>query len=399
MWIPIEFIFKGYALSLVIRYLFTFALYFIISRKGDLGCIRSIILIVSITSLFVSLELLHENYYARKFNRPTAIQKKFAEYITKINENANDFIPTTEAKLRPDGIIEFNHSTAEYIGIGVLASLIFYLLSNCKIYLLIMCIDITALLFSGARIPLLGTMIGFAAILPFIIKDQDLRYQLKGIIQTFSLLSIILVYIIFKYWQYLRTFADKIYIPVLLRGEFSQLDVWADMFADISGILTSMLQNPWVLFFGTGGPASLSTKLGLATNEWFFFGIFTVYGIPGGILLYMIFFIALKHAGIAMRCQNTPEKLLTLFGFGTLIIILIGLLHSMILLRKAIFPLFLLSLGIIRWATLNVKHELHNKFLNTSCSDKKELSYGAHLKYPPSAHLKDTFHSHEIAQL
>ena len=340
------------------RYFITLLVYVYVSRFCSRDLILKVLIILCVTSFLISLELVHENINTRIFQQSTCIQQRCYDYVKHFTgEKLSQY---TSLLGRPIGILEHNHATSLYIGLGFLASIILFLMRGWPLALLVAAFNFITIFISGVRLILLFTILAFAVILFLLRKDENVskRMRIVTITTAFSVLVMFIGLLVF--WDSIKEVVFRTYIHSIITGNFGQGNMsLTDYF--ISENLLRSIQSfkayPFAIPFGAGYPPLIS-RFNLPNEEFFFLQVFGQYGLIGGVLFYSLFFVSLTCCINNMKKMQGEDRLLLLFAAILIGVLFLSTLHSPVLQRKAIYPYFFFAMGIIRWYSSPLLHNV-----------------------------------------
>jgi len=362
LWLPVELALYGVksATSMTIRYIVPFLIYVYVSRYCSERALFWLLYIISAMSFCVAVELLFENVCVRLYQYVPEFQYKSFEYVRDIVKGGElqQFI---SYKGRPTGILEHLHATVFYIAIGSLASMVVYFYKGWLIPLLFALFDFFVVFISGARVPFFLLVIGFIPFILIVRKDATLSRRFYIFVIISSLAFICGCVLLLSQWHIVHFYVEKLYFLLFLKGQHAQGSyIINDYSIHTQLILQNFQKNLWVLIAGVG-PTTLITKYHLGSEDFFLLRVFGQYGLIGGVLFYVLFFIAIQKCSKNYVNLTTTQKLLAIFSIIVLMMFLLSTLHSPAMLRKAIYPFYFLALGIVRFFVLNATTNLNVK--------------------------------------
>ena len=348
LWLPVELALFGVksATSMIIRYIFPFLIYIYVSRYCSERVLFWLLCVISVMSFCVAVELLYENVCVRLYQYVPEFQHRSFEYVRDIvgGGEKQQFI---SYKGRPTGILEHLHATAFYIAIGFFASLVVYFYKGWLIPLLFAISNFFALFISGARVPLFVTLIVFIPFILMIRKDTTLARRFRDFIIISIVALIVACILLLSQWHVVHFYIERLYLLILLKGQHAQGSfIINDYIMNTQVVLSSFLNNPWVLIAGVG-PTTLITKYHLGSEDFFLLRVFGQYGLVGGVLFYILFYVAIKKCLKDIKQRPVLTKCLLIFSLTALVALMLSTLHSPVMLRKSVYPFYFLSLGIM----------------------------------------------------
>ena len=341
------------ALRVLIFFVVPPLMYFVVSRYCSSRDVTHLIKIAALTALAVGLELLYEKYWNFVLESTSPFQNWNLEYVAQVGSGT--ILPQlANLMYRSPGILEHLHATATYLGIGVIASL-HLVLEKHRWYLGCLYITAIALVFSGGRTALVGTVIAGLAYWRIRKKhlgtNRTVRVKRGGAMLKVSILLVLVVAVVARIPQ-VREIYSQLLGGQLAAGNTSFI---ADTIPDEFGIwYDAMADRLWAVPFGLGpGPRSLRAQLSLGSDDFFPVDLLGRYGVLGTVLFYSTYFAFLAESAFALRRRRTDRlapfavsqvvlavSIVTLLMFTTL--------HSGALMRKSVFPWLFIAYGLGR---------------------------------------------------
>jgi hypothetical protein len=338
-------------ISIFIRFVAPSIIYILVSRFISLNSIYPILNIISITSVIVGIEIIYENICVRIYQQIPLFQYMSFDYVKALGsgEELQQYISYVG---RPTGLLEHLHATSFFIGIGVLTSLTLYLVRGWRVYLAIFFIGLFSQVIAGARLPLLITIIGLIVMFLLLKSDSQIKQRLmkSAIVTLFVILVAILILSVLSFhYEKVRQYVLKTYVMVITRGDFApggDINLEKHVESSFTHMITAFQQHPQTIIFGAG-PGKYLRDCSLSCEDFFIFQIFGQYGIIGGILFLCLFLIPLWYNYNVWHQKQCEGKCIFVFIYSLLLLFALSIFHSPVLQRKAIYPLFFLTLGAI----------------------------------------------------
>ncbi len=253
--------------------------------------------------------------------------------------------------LRPGGLLDHVHAAPVFIGVGLLGSFFFYLHTSKTLYLLPIGVCVLGLVSSGMRLPVIATFFTLFVLALAQIKDI-LRASARVRRLIYPLvISVLVVFVLYRctrdmtrdmtlFWDF---YSHPISTGELIPGKGFVKDVVvpqaSETWRNMSGKWTSIL-------FGYGLSTTRAIEKNVISDD-----VFTMYVLGGAGILGTLIFYSLFAAAAYMFVKSVPgmdfeRRHILLFPAGIVLILFISTFHSGIFIKRAIYPLFFLALGI-----------------------------------------------------
>ncbi|MDQ7822529.1 MAG: hypothetical protein RDV48_07005 [Candidatus Eremiobacteraeota bacterium] len=257
-------------------------------------------------------------------------------------------------KMRPSGILEHLHASALYIGIGLLASVIIYFIRDWKPALLLIILNFLALFVSGGRIALALTLIALFVMIVAVYKKSQLKEKIRNLVALFILsILILLVWCVSLslYYPSVKDYLVNNYVLLITQGKYDtgpNMNIVKLFFIEVERFISNFCHYPWAFPFGVGMTSLINSHY-FSCEDFYVLQIMGQYGLIGAMIFYSLCFISMWQWGKCLSRLNGDDYYITLFAGIVLSMLLLTMLHSPVLLRKSIYPLFFFSLGIIQF--------------------------------------------------
>lgn len=330
--------------------------------------LRTILVIVAILGAMTSAEMFYENFSVRVLQSPTIFQLLNRDYV--FARNGYELTQLFGIKYRPPGLLEHLHAVTYFAAFSSLASGILFCLSGRWYWLFGMCLSATALLMHGVRLPLMAAGLAFTALVVVFYcreKDKNIRKRGKWVVLSLFLLASIQLFI-----DPLGT-SREYYWPAFLRGDFQIPDMSTTQYlvqeshrvienSEWGKLLSGRQADYFIAFFGHGIVGSLKGVDGVS-DDLFLLSILSQYGLVGTLIFLGIWVTAIYYALLLLLRASIDELegAALYFAIGLLLMLVIGMLHSGVLQRKAIYPYFPIAIGIVWRYSLSAKISIQNE--------------------------------------
>lgn len=337
--------------------------------------LRMTLVLLAIFGCLICCELLYENFSVRILRTPTIFQLLNRDYT--IARNGYELTQLSGIYYRPPGILEHLHAVTYFAAFAALANAVLFCLNGRWYWLVGMCLCAAALLMHGVRLPVAAAILMFALLaLVFYKREKNPEIRKRGIYVFWTLLILVLIQLFVDPLGTSRAY----YWPAFLRGDFQVQDAttseWvineSTRLLNISSwgdLLTGKQTDIFVAFFGHGIVGSLNGLDGVS-DDLFILSLLAQYGLLGAVVFFGIWMVAIYCAvcGLLRASDDNNGRAALYFSTGVLVMMAVGMAHSSVLQRKAIFPYFPLAAGIAwRYARGNKEKLVHlpagqNKF-------------------------------------
>lgn len=329
--------------------------------------LRMILVLLAILGCLICCELLYENFSIRILRTPTIFQLLNRDYT--IARNGYELTQLSGIYYRPPGILEHLHAVTYFAAFAALANAILFCLNGRWYWFLGMCLCAAALLMHGVRFPVIAATLMFT-LLAFVFykREKNLEIRKRGIYVFWTLITLVLI----------QLFVDPLgtsreyYWPAFLRGDFQIQDTTTSQWvinestrllnsSSWGDLLTGKQADIFVALFGHGIVGSLNGLDGIS-DDLFILSLLAQYGLLGAVVFFGIWVVAIYCAvcGLLRTSDDNNGRAVLYFATGILVMLAVGMAHSSVLQRKAIFPYFTLAAGIAwRYARINKEKFVH----------------------------------------
>lgn len=329
--------------------------------------LRMILVLLAILGCLVCCELLYENFSIRILRTPTIFQLLNRDYT--LARNGYELTQLSGIYYRPPGILEHLHAVTYFAAFAALANAILFCLNGRWYWFVGMCLCTTALLMHGVRLPVASAILMFT-LLAFIFykREKNPEIRKRGIYVFWTLLILVLIQL---FVDPLGTSRDY-YFPAFLRGDFQVQDATTSEWvinestrlvntSSWGDFVTGKQADIFVALFGHGIVGSLNGLDGIS-DDLFMLSLLAQYGLLGAVVFFGIWLVAIYCAvcGLLRTSDDKNGRAALYFATGVLVMMAVGMAHSSVLQRKAIFPYFPLAAGIAwRYARVNKEKLVH----------------------------------------
>jgi len=355
-----EFITEGFisAIRLGVLYFLPISLYFIVKNIEKDNDVKIILNIIIITTCLVSIEVLYEFTVHSLKVMPTWFEIKNYNYVKTIS--VDDPLQLL-GWYRPTGLLEHVHVTGSVLSIGFIGSYLFYLLKGKIFYLLGTLLCFVGMIACAARLALASGALAFVLISCLYYKKAFFITKSTRKIFTVGLGVVLITGALYFAFHSHVYFWSNAYTKVIKTGQFMPSASTTSATGAISAVseralvmttetkhIVSSLKNEFIyLLFGHGWQTSASLEKRIMNDDFFVLQILGQIGIVGLIVFYGMFFCGLIF--LVHNLKNlSAEKQLLLVSAGVILFLLgISTLHSGVVLRKSVYYLLFLALGIV----------------------------------------------------
>jgi hypothetical protein len=316
--------------------------------------LKAILSLLAIGGIIVCSEMLYESFSLRVLERPSAFQLLNREYV--ISRIGLDLTQLWGIGYRPPGLLEHVHAATVFAAVAALAHMVLFCMEGRWYWLAGMALCAGALLAHGVRLPVAASMLAFLVLWVVVASNEtDASVRRRGLIATVILVCLVL----FQLFVDPLGTAKAYYWPALTRGDFqvSGRSTSQMIIEDVNDLAVASEMGKFflgqganlsVLLGGHGIVGSLRGDAGF-NDDMFLFSLLAQYGAFGfvvflglwGSVIYTAITGLTKQRGI-----DRQARALLYFATGVLLILAIGMLHSSVLQRKAIYPFFPIAAGI-----------------------------------------------------
>ena len=330
------------------------SVYYWASRIATIRELRLTVFVLSLSALGVAANWFYQIFSVRFLGATTNFQQKAFEYLM-IN-TGNDLESLTQiigTQYRAPGLVESHiHATATCVSIGVYAIASFYLAANRKSLLFLAGALISVQFLGGARLASLGSIITFGCYLLLLARSRLSVFETlfgMAIIPAVMTLGLVL------YGAWSSAFVDTLiefYGPFIPGLGASQDAADAGVFRELARsetarILTGFFGNRLVLVTGVG-PTALLHGRELASEDFFIMHMLSFYGLFGTAFFVFVVSRTMAHSRQVIGRLDPNAAALLCFAICVLSIFSVSILHSGVLHRRALWPIFILALGLAR---------------------------------------------------
>ncbi len=342
----------GYASRGFFIYFVPFLIILFVFKSEEL--IFRVIKILSIVGIIIAFELTYENYNIYILKRSSWFQLLSRDYVYSVT--GIDMVRFYEGNYRPTGLLEHVHCTVFFVGLASLAWLVRFFEEKKKTYLIAFGICVAVVALHGARLAFLASFLG---ILFFILNEYT--YSKKEFYNINLALFIFLFTIIFILFLDPFGTVKLYYLSVIYNGDYgivnngsplSVNNMEVNNFFDNSPIGLLISNHPISLntilhaILGFGVIGSLKGVPG-TSDDAFYLQLIGQYGLFGSLIFFSMWiysiFLGYKNLGIV----SSHQRLLINYAISTLVVFILSVIHSPAIQRKALYPIFILSLAIV----------------------------------------------------
>lgn len=361
--------------GLVVRALVLFTLplmLFWAPRAIELAAQELVFKMLSVGAAIVSLELLYENVITQVFEKSSSFQLLNKAYLHEVL-GTKELGQLWWAGYRATGLIEHPHATAFFCNVGLCVATVLYVYRGRIPYLIFALVCTLAVWTQGFRLPVLAQIAAIAVLGAFMWMDKNVAVRRRVVVFMFWFAASC----IFVAVADPTHVAHRYYFPSF-RGDFQlskDMDVgmWIRYTADDliqQSYLMKWMNGEWGLWrealFGHGLVGSLSGRYPFS-DDFFLLALPLQYGLLGAIVFGGIWVLAIGRGFIDLiryRASPLPVQLRIagLIGLSTMLLLALSMVHSGVLQRKAIYPLFPFFAGVLarlhmdcrKWRSLDV---------------------------------------------
>lgn len=329
------------------------ALYVWASRCASERALRLALTCVAAASVIVALNWLYQIYLQTYVGQVSAFQTQARDYLVAVTADADDAIRISTTAYRAPGIVEIHsHATATVVALGIFAFASHYIVKRRTLDLYAIGALFSILFMGSVRLLLAAAVI--TLIYYFVIGSTGHK-GVRNAIKFMLLLPVIAATVLGVYawrtgtlWETVATYYAP-FIPGMSKaGESAGVDVlWQLGLDEIIRIFNGLQNNP-IGFLSGFGPTRALISEELASEDFFIIHIFAFYGIVGWASMMLVFSIGVFGSIQVMRRLEPEMRAHLCFAACTLLVLWISTLHSGVLHRRALWPFFILALGIVR---------------------------------------------------
>lgn len=330
------------------------AVYFWASRCASERELRFAITCIAVSGVIVALNWLYQIYLQTYLGMVSGFQTQARDYLVSGVSDANDTLRISTAVYRAPGLVEIHsHATATVVAVAVMAFASQYIANRKTLYLFIVGALISILFMGSVRLLMIATVVALGYY--FAIGSVG-RQGTKNALKFILILPLVIGVVIGVYAWRTGTLWDSIvsyYLPFIpgrsgALGEASGIDVmWKLSLVEITRVFDGLRANPLGFFCGIGPTQTLVSEE-LASEDFFIVHLFAFYGLAGWGAMMLVFGVGVFGVVKMMRDSEAGIRANLCFAACALLVLWISTLHSGVLHRRALWPIFIFALGIIR---------------------------------------------------
>jgi len=328
--------------------------YYWSSRMATDRELKLTVVVVSLSALGMAANWFYQIFSVRFLGAITDFQQLAFEYL--MANTGNDLESLTQiigTQYRAPGLVESHiHATATCVSIGVFALASFFLEANRRSLLFLAGGLVSVQFLGGARLAALGSVVTFGCYLLLLSRT---RLSISATLFGVAVIPAVTTLGLAVYAAWSSAFVDTLiefYGPLIpgLGGSKDSAD--AGVFTELAGseasrIWTGFLENPLVLVTGFG-PTALLHGRELASEDFFIIHMVSFYGVFGTGFFVLVVARTVSHARQVIGRLDPKAAALLCFAICVLSIFSVSILHSGVLHRRALWPFFILALGLAR---------------------------------------------------
>lgn len=324
----------------------------LIQYAKDATIIR-VVKVVAICGALVAAELTYENLNIYILEHATLYQRLNYSYV---HAHGGRYLAQLYAtNYRPTGLLEHVHASVMWVGISAIASLATYFIEGRRYQLILFSFCSVVFALHGVRLMFGALAIGVTIFLFSQCSGSRLELQkVKTASVVFGLA--IMAALLLDPFGTVRLY----YLPALLRNDFGipNGEIPSNYYlyetsrflveSPIGQFFRGDFRNLEIVFHVVFGFGVINALRGTvwASDDVYFLQLLSQYGLFGSALFFGMWFYAIR---ICYRCcqrSASPQRVLVGFSMTILLVCLISIVHSGVISRKAIYPLFIFAIAL-----------------------------------------------------
>jgi len=341
-----------YGIRGTIIYFLPLAIIPLVQRAEDCAILR-LLKVFAMVGTLLAVELTYENVKVYVVGESTWFQLQNFAYVHTVS--GVELSRLFGISYRPTGLLEHVHATVFFVGICAVTWLMMYFLEGRRYQLAMFSFCSAVFAIHGARLAFVALTIGVMTLI-FSQLTRD-RVELQKV-KTASLVFGVTVFLVLLLDPFGTV--EKYYFPALLQNDFqianggTPLSIYRDETARyrLGSPIGQLLDGRSLSFdtaiqalFGFGVVRALQGTGG-TSDDAFFLQILGQYGLLGSIVFYGMWIAAIHLCYRTFARPLSSQRRLAGFAMAVLIILLLSIIHSPAVQRKAIYPVFIFALAL-----------------------------------------------------
>lgn len=331
---------------------------FWVPRSISLDGLELILRCIAVAALLVSIELIYENVSTQVFETSAYFQLLNKSYLHEVL-GSEELGQLWWHAYRAVGLLEHPHATALFCNIGMCTAAMLYIFRSRLFFLTVALISAAAVLTQGFRVPVLSQVAVTTLLGVFIwLRGDEVVRRRAVIYMSLYVVTAAGIFIIDP-----TQIVSRYYLPSM-QGNFQtpnnmELSQW------LGHTSVDLIRHSYLVKWMEGDSASWSRALfghGLVgtlsgryafSDDLFLLALPLQYGLLG-VIVFGGIWIAAIGAAFAVHIRNLELKvpavqlqMLAFVGLAAAVLLAMSMVHSGVLQRKVIYPLFPFFIGVL----------------------------------------------------